>query len=531
MGRKKQLPTLRGVTITDIGSEGNAIARVDDMVLFVPGMIPGDVIDVRVTKKKKRYMEGVAITVTTPSPQRITPPCPHFGVCGGCRWQHLPYDRQLFYKAQQVRDNLTRIGHTPIPAIDAIVGSEKIYGYRNKLEFTFSEKRWMTGEELAEWIAEKESRTAARIPGQVPDPAQDSDLAPTQDSAPASDSTSSPDSAPFAGSNPGPDSAPLTPPVVPSSLPALGFHIPGIYDKVLDINECLLMTEPSDSIRNEVRRYALERGLPFYDFREHHGFLRTMFIRITSSGEVMVVLVTTDIRAKDREQLLTHLAERFPEITSLYYIINTKKNDSIADLTPVHFSGSEYITEEMEGLRFRIGPKSFFQTNNGQAARLYAIVKEFAQLRGDENVYDLYTGTGTIACYLASGASRVTGIEYIEEAVADARLNASANDIGNTEFFAGDIKDIFNSELFTLRGRPDVIITDPPRAGMHGDVTLAMLHSGAEKIVYVSCNPATQARDIDILSAAYEVTRVRPVDMFPHTFHVENVVLLEKKKP
>ncbi|MFN2337025.1 MAG: 23S rRNA (uracil(1939)-C(5))-methyltransferase RlmD, partial [Bacteroidales bacterium] len=312
--------------------------------------------------------------------------------------------------------------------------------------------------------------------------------------------------------------------------PALGFHIPGIYDKVLDINECLLMSEPSDSIRNEVRRYALEKGLAFYDFREHRGFLRTIFVRIASGGEVMVVLVTTDSHAEDRERLLSHLAERFPEITSLYYIINTKKNDSIADLVPVHFRGSEYITEEMEGLSFRIGPKSFFQTNSSQAARLYGIVREFAQLKGDENVYDLYTGTGTIACYLASGASRVTGLEYIEEAVADARMNALANGIGNAEFIAGDIKDIFNEKLFSERGRPDVIITDPPRAGMHGDVTLAMLRSGAEKIVYVSCNPATQARDIDILSSGYDVLRVRPVDMFPHTFHVENVVLLEKKK-
>jgi len=483
VGRKKQLPIIRGVTISDIGSEGNAIAKVDDMVLFVPGMIPGDVVDVRVTKKKKRYMEGVALEVITPSPSRITPPCSHFGICGGCRWQHLPYDMQLFYKAQQVRDNLTRIGHTPIPAIDPIVGSEKIYGYRNKLEFTFSERRWMTGEELETWIASKEAQKAG-----------------------------------------GPDSL-----AAPSHSPAIGFHIPGIYDKVLDINECHLMSEPSDAIRNEVRRYALERKLPFYDFREHCGFLRTMFVRITAGGEVMVVLVTTDSHAPEREQLLEHLAERFPEITSLWYVINTKKNDSIADLTPIHFRGSEYITEVMEGLRFRIGPKSFFQTNSTQAARLYAIVREFAQLRGDENIYDLYTGTGTIACYLASDAGKVTGIEYIEEAVADARINASENGIVNAEFIAGDIKDIFNDKLFAVRGRPDVIITDPPRAGMHGDVTLAMLRSGAERIVYVSCNPATQARDIDILSEGYEVLRVRPVDMFPHTFHVENVVLLGRK--
>ena len=542
MGRKKQLPTLRGVTITDIGSEGNAIARVDDMVLFVPGMIPGDVVDVRVTKKKRRYMEGVAIAVTTPSPQRITPPCSHFGVCGGCRWQHLPYDKQLHYKAQQVRDNLTRIGHTPIPAIDPIVGSEKIYGYRNKLEFTFSERRWMTGEELASWIADKESRKADMIeePGESTEAGRfdtsgestEADMFDAFGESMEADRIEEPgESTEASNITRGPDrigeSAPLA---APSHSPALGFHIPGIYDKVLDINECLLMSEPSDSIRNEVRRYALGKGLPFYDFREHHGFLRTMFVRIASGGEVMVVLVTTDSHAEEREQLLIHLAERFPEITSLYYIINTKKNDNIADLTPVHFRGSEFITEEMEGLSFRIGPKSFFQTNSGQAAKLYGVVKEFAQLKGDENVYDLYTGTGTIACYLASGASRVTGLEYIEEAVADARMNALANGIGNAEFVAGDIKDIFNEKLFSRRGRPDVIITDPPRAGMHGDVTLAMLRSGAEKIVYVSCNPATQARDIDILSPRYEVIRVRPVDMFPHTFHVENVVLLEKKK-
>lgn len=533
MGRKKQLPILRGVKITDIGSEGNAIAKIDDMVLFVPGMIPGDVVDVRVTKKKKRYMEGVALEVTSPSPSRITPPCSHFGICGGCRWQHLPYDRQLFYKAQQVRDNLTRIGHTPIPAIDPIVGSEKIYGYRNKLEFTFSERRWMSGEELEAWIASKEAQKKGA--------AEDKDGAPADMTANESRKDGAP--ADMTANESGKDGAPAdmtanesrsgeTPAAIaaPSHSPALGFHIPGIYDKVLDINECHLMSEPSDAIRNEVRRYALEHKLPFYDFREHRGFLRTMFVRITAGGEVMVVLVTTDNHTAERELLLEHLAERFPEITSLWYVINTKKNDSIADLTPVHFRGSEFITEVMEGLRFRIGPKSFFQTNSTQAARLYAIVREFAQLTGNENVYDLYTGTGTIACYLASGAGKVTGIEYIEEAVADARVNARENGIANAEFIAGDIKDIFNDKLFAVRGRPDVIITDPPRAGMHGDVTLAMLRSGADRIVYVSCNPATQARDIDILSEGYEVLRVRPVDMFPHTFHVENVVLLGRKK-
>ncbi len=470
MGRKKPLPILRGVTITDIGSEGNAIARIDDMVLFVPGMIPGDEVDVRVTKKKKRYMEGVALEVVSPSPDRIKPPCPHFGVCGGCRWQHLPYERQLYYKAKQVTDNLTRIGHISIGLVDPILGSEKIYGYRNKLEFTFSERRWMTREELV----------AGGFDGQP-------------------------------------------------SEPALGFHIPGIFDKVLDINECHLMAELSDTIRNEVRMYALERRLPFYDFREHRGFLRNMFVRISSTGEVMVVLVTTNAFPEERDLLLRFLTERFPEITSLYSIINTKRNDSISDLQPVHITGSMFITEVMDGLRFRVGPKSFYQTNSGQAVRLYGVVRDFAQLTGAENVYDLYTGTGTIACYLASKAAKVTGIEYIEEAVADARINAADNGISNASFIAGDIKDILNDELFRKSGKPDVIITDPPRAGMHTDVVNAMLRSGADRIVYVSCNPATQARDIEILSTAYDVARIAPVDMFPHTFHVENVALLIRK--
>lgn len=548
MGRKKQLPIIRGVRIEDIGSEGNAVARVGDMVLFVPGMIPGDVIDVRVIKKKKRYMEGVALAMVSPSPDREKPSCRHFGVCGGCRWQHLPYERQLYYKAKQVTDNLTRIGHLTIGQVDPILGSEKIYGYRNKLEFTFSQRRWLTREEI-------ESAVPASYSGQpdglfTKDGANDDLL--TEDGTSVAPDLSKPDPdtifpEAYSSEIPATDdsvSGKLAADITVSGTmaaegfiadktspmsPALGFHIPGIFDKVLDIKECLLMTEPSDSIRNEVRRYALERRLPFYDFREHKGFLRNMFVRITTTGEVMVVLVTTDSYPSERELILDHLAERFPEITSLWYIINTKKNDSIADLTPVHFRGSEFISEKMEGLRFRIGPKSFYQTNSRQAEKLYGIVKKFSQLQGEENVYDLYTGTGTIACYLASEAGKVTGIEYIEEAVADARINARDNGIKNAEFVAGDIKDTFTDELFARRGRPDVIITDPPRAGMHGDVTLSMLRSGADRIVYVSCNPATQARDIEILSAAYDLVRIAPVDMFPHTFHVENVALLVKK--
>ena len=468
MGRKKQLPLLRGVTITDIGSEGNAIAKVDEMVLFVPGMIPGDVVDVRVTRKRKRYMEGTAVAVTSPSPDRVKPPCRHFGVCGGCRWQHLPYEKQLFYKEKQVKDNLTRIGHTQIPEVDPIIGSENEYFYRNKLEFTFSARRWMTRDEIAG----------------------------------------------------GDDIA---------SSPALGFHIPGIYDKVLDIHECLLLPEPSNAIRNEVRSYALANGLPFHDLRDHKGLMRNLIIRITGDGEVMAIVIMAEDEPDAREKLLSHIAAKFPIITSLWYVINTKHNDSLSDQIPVHYSGTEFITETIDGLRFRVGPKSFYQTNSRQAARLYKVVKDFAGLTGSENVYDLYTGTGTIACYLASGAATVTAIEYIQEAVSDAVLNASANNISNVAFIAGDMKDMLSEELFAERGRPDVIITDPPRAGMHVDVVGAIRRSGAERIVYVSCNPATQARDIDLLSSAYTVTRVQPVDMFPQTFHVENVVLLEKK--
>ncbi|HOT17821.1 MAG TPA: 23S rRNA (uracil(1939)-C(5))-methyltransferase RlmD [Bacteroidales bacterium] len=563
MGRKKELPALSGVTITDIGSEGKAIAKVDDMVLFVPGMIPGDVVDVRVTKKKRRYMEGVALKVVTPSPYRVKPECRHFGVCGGCRWQHLAYDKQLFYKAKQVTDNLTRIGHVSVGQVDPILGSEKIYGYRNKLEFTFSGKRWMTREEIGFGVVASGSAPGPGLatgsglaPGSGPvfdiSPGTGSDLAFGSDStsgsalAPgpglvpdpaltsASNSWPTPDTGLILSPGSGPGNHAGHSPVLATGSsnapgPGLGFHIPGIFDKVLDINECLLMSEPADAIRNEVRRYALERKLPFYDFREHKGFLRNIIVRKSSTGEVMIVLVTTDALPEERDFLLRFLTERFPEITSLYSIINTKRNDSISDLQPVHVAGNMFITEMMDGLRFRVGPKSFYQTNSSQAVRLYGIVKEFAQLTGTENVYDLYTGTGTIACYLASQAAGVTGIEYIAEAVADARVNAAENGISNTFFIAGDIKDILTDELFRKRGNPDVIITDPPRAGMHADVVNAMLRSDADRIVYVSCNPATQARDIKILSELYDVVRIAPVDMFPHTFHVENVALLVKK--
>jgi 23S rRNA (uracil1939-C5)-methyltransferase len=468
VGRKKALPFLHGVTITDIGSEGNAIARVDDMVVFIPGMIPGDVVDVRIIKKRKRYMEGVATAIVTPSPDRVPVKCRHFGICGGCRWQHLPYEKQLFYKAKQVRDNLTRISHASIPEPEPIIGSEEQYLYRNKLEFTFSDRRWMTRDEI---VSGKEI----------------------------------------------------------GYEPALGFHMPGIFDKILDISECHLQAGPSNDLRNMVREYTLRNKLQYYSMRDHVGFLRNMIVRTASSGETMVIMIFAREENNEREKLLDFIKKDFPEVTSLYYIINSKHNDSLADQTPVHYYGKKFITEIMEGMRFRVGPKSFYQTNSSQAVRLYSVVREFAGLTGSETVYDLYTGTGTIACFLASAALKVMGIEYIEEAVADARVNARDNNIDNVTFFSGDIKDLFDDAFISENGRPDVIITDPPRAGMHEDVVNATLRSGAKRIVYVSCNPATQARDIGLLSAGYDVIRVQPVDMFPQTFHVENVVMLDKR--
>lgn len=462
------MPFLHGVTITDIGSEGNAIARVDDMVVFIPGMIPGDVVDVRIIKKRKRYMEGVATAIVTPSPDRVPVKCRHFGICGGCRWQHLPYEKQLFYKAKQVRDNLTRISHASIPEPEPIIGSEEQYLYRNKLEFTFSDRRWMTRDEI---VSGKEI----------------------------------------------------------GYEPALGFHMPGIFDKILDISECHLQAGPSNDLRNMVREYTLRNKLQYYSMRDHVGFLRNMIVRTASSGETMVIMIFAREENNEREKLLDFIKKDFPEVTSLYYIINSKHNDSLADQTPVHYYGKKFITEIMEGMRFRVGPKSFYQTNSSQAVRLYSVVREFAGLTGSETVYDLYTGTGTIACFLASAALKVMGIEYIEEAVADARVNARDNNIDNVTFFSGDIKDLFDDAFISENGRPDVIITDPPRAGMHEDVVNATLRSGAKRIVYVSCNPATQARDIGLLSAGYDVIRVQPVDMFPQTFHVENVVMLDKR--
>jgi 23S rRNA (uracil1939-C5)-methyltransferase len=467
--RRGEFPVLEKVKITDIGAEGNALARVDNLVVFVPMLIPGDVVDIRVIKKRKKYLEGRVVKFHEYSADRIEPVCSHFGVCGGCKWQHLPYYLQLHYKEKQVRDNLIRIGKVELHEISPILGSSDKYFYRNKLEYTFSDKRWLTKEEVDSGDQyEKEN--------------------------------------------------------------ALGFHIPGLFDKVLDIKNCYLQPEPSDSIRNAVRKFAVDNNLTFFDLREQKGFLRNLVIRNSLDGKVMVIMVFFHEDVEKREQLLDFLAQEFPQITSLMYVINSKKNDSLNDQNPVLYKGESFLTEEMDGLKFRIGPKSFYQTNTRQGIELYRIVKDFAGLSGKEIVYDLYTGTGTIANYIAGVSKMVFGIEYVEEAVLDARNNSEINGIGNTRFYAGDMKDVLSEQFLEMNGKPNVIITDPPRAGMHESVVKVIASATPEIIVYVSCNPSTQARDVLMLSEEYKVVRVQPVDMFPHTHHVENVVLLKRKQ-
>ena len=466
MGRKKELHLLEKVRITDIGSEGNAIARVDNHVVFVPMLIPGDVVDIKVRKKKKRYLEGSVVRFHEYSADRIKPVCRHFGVCGGCRWQHLPYALQLHYKEKQVADNLTRIGKIDLPAVSPIIGSSQELRYRNKLEYAFSDKRWLTREEVS----------------------SDHDY---------------------------------------EDEDALGFHIPGFFDKVLDIRECHLQPEPSNAIRDAVRRFAHKNSYRFFNMRQHTGFLRNLVIRNSSGGSFMVIVVFFHDEPERRNRLLDHLASEFTRITSLFYVINSKKNDSLADQEPVLYKGEDHLEEELDGLKFRIGPKSFFQTNREQALKLYRSAASMAGLTGNETVYDLYTGTGTIANFMASKAKRVIGIEYIGEAVRDAEINSAVNKITNTEFLAGDIKNVLSGQLAEKYGHPDVVITDPPRAGMHEDVIRRIIEAGPRKIVYISCNPATQARDISLLAGKFRVTRIQPVDMFPQTHHVENIVLME----
>ncbi|MDE6171370.1 MAG: 23S rRNA (uracil(1939)-C(5))-methyltransferase RlmD [Duncaniella sp.] len=469
MGRKKkELPVLENVEITDVAAEGNALARVDEMVVFIPFGAPGDVADVKLDKKKRDYAEGHIERLVVPSPHRETPRCEHFTVCGGCRWQHLPYDFQLQCKQKQVQDALERIAKIPFPELTPIIGSENVWEYRNKMEYTFSSKMWLTFDQL---------RSGEEFPDRR----------------------------------------------------AAGFHIPGGFDKVLDINKCHLQNDLGNRIRTFIKNLGKELDYEFYDIRANHGFLRTLMIRIADTGEVMVVMSVGENDPDKIENLMSAIAAEFPQITSLFYVVNTKQNDSMNDLDPVLYRGKPYIEEEMEGLRFRVGPKSFYQTNSRQAYRLYSVARDFASLKGDELVYDLYTGTGTIACFIARGARKVVGIEYVPEAIEDAKVNAAANGLDNTDFYAGDMKDVLNAEFIACHGRPDVMIVDPPRAGMHEDVVKVILEAAPGRRVYVSCNRATQARDLALLHEKYDIRAVQPVDMFPHTQHVENVVLLTRR--
>lgn len=466
--KRKPLPILENVLITDVAAEGKAIAKIDGMAVFVPFVVPGDIVDIQLTRKKKSYAEGRAVRFEKYSETRATPFCEHFGVCGGCKWQNLPYEEQLRFKHKQVMDNLERIGKVELPEANYIMGAPETTFYRNKLEFTFSNKRWLTEDEIA---SNKEF----------------------------------------------------------DNMNSLGFHIPGMFDKVLNINKCWLQDDISNRIRNSVRDYCNKHDYSFFDIRKQEGLMRTLMIRNTSTGELMAIVVFFEDDQEKRDSLMQYIAEQFPEITSLLYVINQKGNDTITDQEIMTYKGSEAIYEEMEGLRFKIGPKSFYQTNSEQAYHLYEVAREFAQLTGNELVYDLYTGTGTIANFVARDAKKVVGIEYVEEAIEDAKVNSTNNNIDNTLFFAGDMKDILNQEFINEHGRPDIIITDPPRAGMHDDVINTILFAEPKRIVYVSCNPATQARDINLLDVKYKVTKIQPVDMFPHTHHVENVVLMEKK--
>jgi 23S rRNA (uracil1939-C5)-methyltransferase len=465
--KKKPLPLIENVLVTEVAAEGKALARVNDLVVFIIGAIPGDVVDLQVTKKRSSYMEARVIKFRQHSPIKVKPFCSHFGVCGGCKWQDLPYPEQLKYKQKQVTDSLQRIAKVELPEISPIIASAETTYYRNKLEFTFSSNRWLTKEEIA------------------------------------SDSI-------FDDNN------------------ALGFHIPSKFDKILDIRKCYLQPEPSNEIRLAVKAFALENGISFFNIMKKEGLLRNLIIRTSTTGEVMVIVVFYSEQKENREKLLNHLASSFPVITSLMYIINNKANDSISDQVAELYKGNDYILEKMEDLQFKIGPKSFFQTNSLQAYQLYKTAREFAGIKDTDIVYDLYTGTGTIANFVAKQAKKVIGIEYVAEAIDDAIVNSQINAIGNTSFYAGDIKDIMNDDFIIKNGRPSVIITDPPRAGMHPDVVASLLNIDANRIVYVSCNPATQARDIALMSEKYKVMKVQPVDMFPHTHHVENVVLLER---
>lgn len=464
---KFQQYIIENLEITDAGAEGKAVAKHEGMTVFVSGVVPGDIIDALVVKKKKTYAEARCQRIVKPSPHRIQPQCEHFGTCGGCKWQMLDYQQQLFYKQKQVIDNFQHLGHFPYPEPQPILASENQYFYRNKLEFTFTHQRWLSVEDMQK----QQNGESVEIRG-------------------------------------------------------LGFHVPSKFDKVLDIDKCWLQPDPSNAIRLAVKQFAIDNHLPFYNLRTHEGLLRNLIIRMSTTGELMVILVVTDLNAQSRS-VLEMLAEKFPEITSLQYVVNTKMNDSVGDQTFHVFKGEAFMMEKMGDLDFKVGPASFYQTNARQAFHLYSVAKEFAAVTAEDVVYDLYTGTGTIANFVARDAKKVVGIEYVEAAIEDAKVNSQINGIGNTEFYAGDMAKVLTPDFVAAHGEPDIVITDPPRNGMHPDVVEQLLLMAPKRIVYVSCNPATQARDLTLLSEKYEVKKIQPVDMFPHTQHVENVALLE----
>ncbi|MDD7250804.1 MAG: 23S rRNA (uracil(1939)-C(5))-methyltransferase RlmD [Prevotellaceae bacterium] len=468
---KKPLPILEHVTMTGFAAEGKSVARVDGYVVFVPFVVPGDVVDLQVTRKKHSYMEARAIKFYEYSADRVTPLCPHFGVCGGCKWQMLNYAKQLEYKQQQVVDQLMRLGKLDIPEIRPILGATHIERYRNKLEFSFSNKRWLTTEEVAADVKY-------------------------------------------------------------DCMDAVGFHIPGAFDKVLDVTDCHLMDDLQNRVRNGLRSFALDHHISFFDLRQQTGLLRDMMFRLSNSGEAMLLMqfhITNEAERAQSQAVLEYLASHFDELTTIVWVNNLKANDTIGDLPVEVYKGRGYVLELMEDLKFKVGPKSFYQTNNEQAYNLYKVVRDFCGLTGHELVYDLYTGTGTIANFVARRARRVIGIEYVPEAIEDAKVNARLNSIDNAEFLAGDMKEVLTDSFVQRHGRPDVLITDPPRVGMHKDVVSVILHTRPERIVYVSCNPATQARDAQLLAADYDIIAIQPVDMFPHTQHIENVMLLQAK--
>ena len=470
MRKKRERKVFERLEVIDAGAKGKTIARAPDgRVIFLSNAVPGDVVDITTTKKRKSYFEGVATRFHDLSNKRVTPECQHFGVCGGCKWQHMGYEHQLYYKQKEVTNNLRRIGHLDLPEITPILGCKEQYYYRNKMEFSFSDSRWLT---------EKEINTGAQI----------------------------------------------------SDKNALGFHIPGMWDKILNIEKCHLQKAPSNAIRQEIRSYAIEKGITFFNPRKQHGTLRTLMIRTSTTDEVMVLLQFFEDNEKQRHLLLEHVKQKFPEITSLLYVINTKQNDTIYDQDVVCYAGNDFIYEEMEGMLFKITAKSFYQTNSVQAYELYKIARDYASLTGNELVYDLYSGTGTIAQFVSKNAKKVIGIESVKDAVNAARENARLNGIDNVEFFAGDMKNIFSSDFIHKNGKPDIIITDPPRDGMHKDVVQRILDIAPLRVVYVSCNSATQARDLELMKNKYIIKKTRAVDMFPQTHHVENVVLLELRR-